>query len=129
MKRITARLAVVAAGLAVPAAIATSALADNGPSVPQAAKFAPQTATQTNSTDQNAKCDAQSNQWAPSSNSTEAKDSQNSNNGNVTQAPQSTATCVAANTNTTTQAISQKQQQEEQQQKPQKDEQQDPSAG
>jgi hypothetical protein len=136
LKRITARLTVLAAGLAVPAAIATSALADGVPSVPQST-FAPQTATQTNTNTQTAKCEAQSDQWAPSTN-TSGETQKSENSGNVTQAPQSNPTCNATNNNTTTQAISQEQQKKEEQQQPQQEEeqqqqkpqeQQDPSAG
>jgi hypothetical protein len=101
VKRITARIAVLAAGLAVPAAVATSALADSGPGGGQAA-------AQLNKTGQVAANDCQSKQLAPSYNNENADNSPSSGNGQVTQSPSSTVNCVAANKNSTDQDTSQK---------------------
>lgn len=111
MKRITARIAVLAAGIAVPAAIATAALADTGPGGGQAA-------AQLNATQQNAQCAAKSDQFAPSSSTSVSDGSTGTNNGNVTQDPQSEANCAAINANQTNQDISQKQQDPSQAQDP-----------
>jgi hypothetical protein len=105
MKRITTRLAILGAGIAVPAAIATGAMA--------ATPSGGQTAAQINGTQQNGQAEAQSNQWAPSSNTEVAVGSKDSNNGSVTQAPQSQAAAAAVNSNQTDQGTSQEQQKQQ----------------
>jgi hypothetical protein len=94
---------VLAAGIAVPAVIATGAMASTDPTGGQAA-------TQLSAAHQDAKSSATSFQVAPSFNIEIAVLSKDSNNGNVTQAPQSQADSAAVNPNSTNQDASQKQQ-------------------
>ena len=103
MKRTPARLAVLAAGMVVPAAVATGAFAGTGPG------GSGQSAAQWNATHQEAKSKASSWQVAPSVNLPVSVLSKGSNNGAVTQAPSSSAKSGAWNVNATRQGIFQRQ--------------------
>ena len=120
LKRITARLAALAAGIVVPAAIATGAMAATDPS-------GGQVAAQLNATHQYARSSASSFQVAPVTNIEIAVLSKDANNGNVTQEPSSNADSAAVNANETPQTAGQQSQDPSQAQTPGSSQAQQPS--